>query len=85
MSSVGEIGLVAIRNMSQKPPVEWCRYSACKLDSQVLPVAKAAAALREQDVQEWLSDIANRESAKELNRKPIKRRPVRGRGRPPAE
>ena len=56
---------------------EYVSYSPCKIDSQVLPLAKAAAALKSIHVQEWLSNIVNEAAAKELGMKPIKRRAVR--------
>jgi len=56
---------------------EHVTYSPCKIDSQVLPLAKAAAALALMPVQEWLSNIVNEAAAKQLGMKPIKRRPTK--------
>lgn len=56
---------------------EYVSYSPCKIDSQVLPLAKAAAALKSIHFQEWLSNVINEAAAKEFGMKPIKRRPVR--------
>lgn len=53
---------------------EFCTYANCKVDSQVLRLVKAAASLADQTIQDWLSDVANREASKQLNRKPIIRR-----------
>lgn len=69
--------------MSEKPDsVEFCTYSSVKLDSEVLPAVKAAAALDRLSVQEWLSDLANAAAAKRLGKKPVKRRPPPPRARP---
>lgn len=72
--------MVAVASMSatEKEP-EFARYAPTKLDAAVMPKAKAAAALKEQTVQEWLSDIANEASAKQLGIKPIKRLPPKPR------
>ena len=53
---------------------EYCTYANCKLDTQVLRLVKAAASLADQTIQDWLSDVANKEASKELGRKPIVRR-----------
>lgn len=58
---------------------KYVSYATIKIDDEVLPAVKAAAALSGQTVQEWLSDLANETAAKFLNRKPVKRRPVKGR------
>jgi hypothetical protein len=52
-----------------------CSYSSVKLDSDILPSVKAAAALSRQSIQDWLSDLANEAAAKRLGSKPIKRLP----------
>ena len=53
---------------------ESCTYSTTKLDSEVLPLARAAASLNGKRIQEWLSDLANEAAARTLNRDPIVRR-----------
>lgn len=60
-------------------PEKYCSYSTAKVDSEVLNAAKAAALLSGKSFQEWLSDVANDAAAKELNRKPIKRKPPKPR------
>ena len=51
-----------------------CTYVSVKIDDQILPLAKAAAALDGQSVQDWLSDLANAAASKRLRQKPIERR-----------
>lgn len=58
---------------------EGCPYSVVKIDSDILPLAKAVALLENKPLPEWLSDIVNDAAAKELNRKPIKRKPPKPR------
>ena len=70
---------VAAMPMS-KDKIEFCTYSPTKIDSQVLPLVKAAAALMQQNAQEWLSNVANEAASKQLARTPIKRRPPKPRG-----
>lgn len=55
---------------------ELCTYTSVKVDDQVLPLAKAAAALAGQKVQDWISDFLNEAAAKALGKKSIKRRPT---------
>jgi hypothetical protein len=74
---------------SDPPPGGFCTYASVKLDDEVLPFVRAAAALSgDVTTQEWLSDVALTAAAKLLNRKPIKRRPAppkpHGKGRPPS-
>lgn len=51
-----------------------CTYVSVKLDDQVLPLVKAAAALAHQTVQDWLSDLANAAASEQVGRNPITRR-----------
>ena len=52
-----------------------CSYVSMKVDDAILPLAKAAAALEGQSVQDFASDVLNSAAAKILGRKPVKRRP----------
>lgn len=65
----------AVANPMSEKPVEFCRYSTTKIDSAVIGPAKAAALLDGKTFQEWLSDLANEESARQLKRKPVHRKP----------
>lgn len=64
-------GAVAVAE--RKP--EYARYASCKIDAEVMRVARAAASLAGRSVQDWISDHINILSAKALNRDPIKRKP----------
>lgn len=66
---------VATMPKQHETPEAFCTYISVKIDTDILPLAKAAAALRKQSVQDFLSDIANEEAAKVLERNPIKRKP----------
>lgn len=59
-----------VATMSQ----EFCTYVSIKIDDKVLPIVKAAAALDNQPVQEWISDQLNQLAASRANQKPVKRR-----------
>lgn len=50
-------------------------YDSVKLDDEVHPLARAAAALQQISTQEFISNAVNEAAAKVLNRTPIKRRP----------
>lgn len=54
---------------------EFAEYDSVKLDDEVHPLARAAAALQGKTTQELISDAVNDYAAKVLDRKPIKRRP----------
>lgn len=54
---------------------QYCEYDSVKLDDEVHPLAKAAAALEEISTQELISDAVNLYASKILGRPPIKRRP----------
>jgi hypothetical protein len=63
-------------SMAEDTPKEFCEYVGTKIDTEVYPLARAAAALSGNvTVQEFISDAVNAAAAKVLNRKPIKRRP----------
>lgn len=66
-----------VATMTEKQ--SFCRYSPVKLDADILPLAKAAAALAGKTVQEWLSDVANESASGALSRKPVKRLPPKKR------
>lgn len=53
---------------------EFCTYSTIKIDSELLPLLKGVAGFRKTSTQELASDILNEWLAKELDRKPLKRR-----------
>jgi len=63
--------------MAKKPdkPSPWCTYASSKVDDEVYPLARAAAALLGQTTQEFISDVVNEAASKLLKREPIKRRP----------
>ena len=63
-------------SMAEEAPEQFCKYIGTKIDSEVYPLARAAAALSDNaTVQEFISDVVNVAASKILNRKPIKRRP----------
>ena len=79
-----------VPRMSKKPEPAFCTYASVKLDDEVLPLVRAAAALSgDVTVQEFLSDVANEAASRVLKREPLKRRPVppkpKGKGRPKGE
>lgn len=55
---------------------DFCTYTTVKIDDQVIPFIKAAAALAGLSVQEYVSNHMNEIAAKALRNKPIKRRPA---------
>lgn len=57
------------------PPGGYCTYASSKVDDEVYPLARAAAALRGQTTQEFISDVVNEAASKLLKREPVKRRP----------
>lgn len=61
--------------MAKSKPTDHCTYVGTKIDDQVLPLARAAAALSGKDAQDFISDVLNEAASKILNRPPIKRRP----------
>lgn len=72
--------------MSEKKS-DVCSYASIRIDDQVLPLARAAAALTgDVTVQEFISDAVNVAASRVLKRNPIKRRPAppkpHGKGRP---
>ena len=72
--------------MSEKKS-EVCSYASIRIDDQVLPWARAAAALsKDITVQEFISDAVLKVAAQVLGKKPFKRRPAppkpHGKGRP---
>lgn len=56
---------------------EFCNYTTTKVDDEVLPLVKAAAALTGLKVQEFVSNVLNDAASKAIGRKPIKRKPPR--------
>jgi hypothetical protein len=54
-------------------------YRTVLVDSEVIPLAKAAALLEGKHYYEWLSDLVNEASAKSIGRKPLKRKPPKPR------
>jgi hypothetical protein len=67
--------------MAKKHPTEFCTYVGTKIDDEVYPLARAAAALSGNvTVQEFISTVVNDAAAKVLNRDPIKRRPPEPKG-----
>lgn len=54
---------------------EYATYVSTKIDDEVHPLARAAAALQSISVQEFISNAVNEAAAKVLSRPPVKRRP----------
>jgi hypothetical protein len=69
----------AVATIMSKESIEYCRYSVVKIDSEVLPLVRAAASLEHKTLQEWLSDLANDAAARRTHEKPIKRKPPKPR------
>jgi len=74
---------------NQKTAPIYCEYAGTRIDSELLPLARAAAALSDDvSTQEFISDAVNEVAARVLGREPIKRRPPpprpHGKGRPRA-
>lgn len=68
----------------KKQPVGgYCTYASTKVDDEVYPLARAAAALQGQSTQELISDAVNEWAAKILKREPVKRRPPEPKSRKP--
>lgn len=77
---------VATKHMPKKS-TDVCTYASIRIDDEVLPIVRAAAALSgDITIQEFLSDIANEAASRVVKREPIKRRPAppkpHGKGRP---
>lgn len=53
----------------------YAEYVTTKLDVQVMRLVRAAAALDNKSVQDWLSDLANEPAARRCGEKPVKRLP----------
>jgi uncharacterized protein (DUF1778 family) len=68
------LSLVATPMADTADPGPPCTYVSMKVDDQVLPLVKAAAALAGQSVQDYASDILNQAASQALGRKPVKRR-----------
>lgn len=62
-----------------KEKAEYARYTTTKVDVDIMHLVKAAAALDKQNVQDWLSDLANAAAAKRLGQPPVKRKPPKPR------
>jgi hypothetical protein len=83
----GTVTTLAAPPMPKSDPTPYCTYANIRIDDQVLPLARAAAALSgDVTIQEFISDAVNAAAAKVLNRKPIQRRTPppkpHGKGRP---
>lgn len=61
--------------MTKKSETQFCTYASVKIDDEINPLVRAAAALVGKSTQEFLSDVANEAAARVLKRDPIKRRP----------
>ena len=68
-----------VPHMAKKTSGEFCEYVGTKIDKEVYPLARAAAALEGLTAQEFISNAVNLAAAKALNREPIKRRPPKPR------
>lgn len=68
--------------MSKTPP-EYCRYRSAKVDVALTNRIKAAAALSNKSVQEYISDALNADSARIVKEAPLKR--LKPPPRPPRE
>ena len=59
-----------------QPENRTCEYASVKIDDQILPLARAAAALSgDISTQEFISDAVNEVASRILGRQPINRRP----------
>ena len=76
---------LAVPNMAKASEKQWCEYVGTKIDNQVHPLARAAAALVGKHVQDFISDAVNDAAAKVLKREPIKRRPPEPKNRKPKD
>lgn len=56
-------------------PKEYCRYRSAKVDVALTMRIKAAAAMSNKSVQEYISDALNADSAKVVKEPPLKRLP----------
>lgn len=70
--------VAAVMSMSKQSP-EYCFYTSCKVDRDVLRVVKEAAAKEQIKIQEWVSDLLNANASKVVGRPPIKRKPPKPR------
>lgn len=68
------MSLVVSRMAESSESQKFCRYTTVKIDSDLLPVLRIAAAMSEQKIQDYLSDLVNENASKKANRKPIKRK-----------
>lgn len=81
--------VTAAAPMPKKPTDPgFCTYASVKVDDEVLPLIRAAAALSgDRSTQEFISDVCNEAASRILRREAIKRRPPpprpRGKGRKP--
>ncbi len=69
------MGSGALLMSEKKRPPEHAIYVGTKIDVKVMRRAKAAAALKGQSVQEWLSDLANVAASEAIKEPPLKRDP----------
>lgn len=60
--------------MPEKKQSEYCRYTTVKVDVEVMPFVKSAAALAGKSVQEFVSDLLNEATPKASGHKPVKRK-----------
>ena len=56
---------------------DFCEYTSTRVDSDVLKLVKAAAALDGKRIQDWISDAVNDVAAKRLKIPPVKRKPIK--------
>lgn len=70
--------------MAKKPKAGYCVYTSTRIDDDILPLARAAAALSgDITTQEFISDAVNEVASRILNRPPIKRKPPAPHGKQP--
>ena len=63
--------------MSESPErKKYRRYTTVKIDADLIPVARIAAAHAEKKLQDWLSDLVNEHASKIAGRDPVKRKPA---------
>lgn len=65
---------MAVPFMAKKTPQGFCTYVSVKIDDEIQPLARAAAALAGISTQELISDAVNEFASRMLKRDPMKRR-----------
>jgi hypothetical protein len=72
-----EVTMVAAAFPMTEKNSDFCEYTSTRVDSDVLKLVKAAAALDGKRIQDWISDAVNDVAAKRLKIPPVKRKPIK--------